>query len=58
MITAITSTAIAASTTVEADGGVLRKAFHALGYDPIDNVFVFRTDYDSGSRSSVYRYRN
>ena len=33
-------------------------AFHALAYDPIDNVFVFVTDYDSGQRTWAYRLAN
>lgn len=31
------------------------QAFHALVYDPVNNVFVFVTDYDSGSRTWAYR---
>jgi hypothetical protein len=42
----------------ELDGDPGTQAFHALGYDPVDNVFVFRTDYDSGNRTWAYRYRN
>ncbi|HET6583036.1 MAG TPA: hypothetical protein VFG69_06310 [Nannocystaceae bacterium] len=30
-------------------------AFHALAYDPVDNVFVFVTDADSGQRTWAYR---
>lgn len=33
-------------------------AFHALAYDPVDNVFVFVTDYDSGQRTWAYRLAN
>lgn len=33
-------------------------AFHALAYDPIDNVFVFVTDYDSGQKTWAYRLAN
>jgi hypothetical protein len=33
------------------------QAFHALAYDPVDNVFLFLTDYASGSRTWAYRYR-
>lgn len=33
-------------------------AFHALAYDPTDNVFVFVTDYDSGARTWAYRLAN
>jgi hypothetical protein len=35
--------------------GVL--AFHALRYDPVDNVFIFVTDYVSGQRTWAYRYK-
>jgi hypothetical protein len=31
-------------------------AFHALGYDPANNVFVFITDQESGRRTWAYRY--
>lgn len=31
-------------------------AFHALGYDPVNNVFVFITDQESGRRTWAYRY--
>jgi hypothetical protein len=31
-------------------------AFHALDYDPINNVFIFITDGDSGRRTWAYRY--
>ena len=31
-------------------------AFHALKYDPVDNVFLFLTDYRSGWRMWAYRY--
>ena len=31
-------------------------AFHALAYDPINNVFIFITDRDSGRRTWAYRY--
>jgi hypothetical protein len=31
------------------------QAFHALAYDPVDNVFVFVTDYDSGQHTWAYR---
>jgi hypothetical protein len=33
-------------------------AFHALAYDPVDNVFVFITDYDSGQKTWAYRLAN
>jgi hypothetical protein len=49
-------TATWSSHAIDGDPGT--QAFHALGYDPIDNVFVFRTDYDSGSRTWAYRFRN
>lgn len=31
-------------------------AFHALDYDPVNNVFFFISDYESGRRSWAYRY--
>ena len=31
-------------------------AFHALDYDPVNNVFIFITDRDSGRRTWAYRY--
>jgi hypothetical protein len=31
-------------------------AFHALRYDPVDDVFIFVTDYTSGQRTWAYRY--
>ena len=31
------------------------QAFHALAYDPVDNVFVFVSDYDSGQKTWAYR---
>ena len=31
-------------------------AFHALDYDPVDNVFIFITDYESGRHTWAYRY--
>ena len=31
------------------------QAFHALAYDPVDNVFIFVTDYDSGQKTWAYR---
>ncbi|APR76479.1 Hypothetical protein A7982_01826 [Minicystis rosea] len=41
-----------------ADGGgaVGTVAFHALDYDPVDNVYLFLTDYASGRRTWAYRY--
>lgn len=32
-------------------------AFHALDYDPINNVFIFITDKASGRRTWAYRYK-
>jgi hypothetical protein len=32
-------------------------AFHALAYNPVDNVFIFITDRASGRRTWAYRYR-
>ncbi|MCC7385349.1 MAG: hypothetical protein IT384_26100 [Deltaproteobacteria bacterium] len=32
-------------------------AFHNLVYDPVNNVFIFVTDYDSGQRTWAYRLR-
>jgi hypothetical protein len=41
-----------------ADGGgaIGTVAFHALDYDPVDDVFIFLTDYASGRRTWAYRY--
>ena len=40
-------------------GGTPRTlAFHALRYDPVDNVFIFVTDYESGQHTWAYRYKN
>lgn len=33
-------------------------ASHTLDFDPVDGVFLFLTDYDSGSRTWAYRYRS
>jgi hypothetical protein len=33
------------------------QAFHALAYDPVDNVFIFVTDYDSGWKTWAYRLK-
>lgn len=33
------------------------QAFHAVGYDPVDNVFVFVTDYNSGRHTWAYRLK-
>jgi hypothetical protein len=38
-------------------GAVGSMAFHALGYDPVNNVFVFVTDYPSGRHTWAYRLR-
>jgi hypothetical protein len=39
-----------------ADRRIGTLAFHAIDYDPVDNVFVFITDYDSGRRTWAYRH--
>jgi hypothetical protein len=31
-------------------------AFHAHAYDPVNNVFIFITDAESGRRTWAYRY--
>jgi hypothetical protein len=31
-------------------------AFHAIDYDPVNDVFIFLTDYASGRRTWAYRY--
>jgi len=42
---------------VQGGGGpVGTQAFHALDFDPVDGVFLFLTEYDSGSRLWAYRY--
>ena len=33
-------------------------AFHALGYDPVNNVFVFRSDASTGQHTWAFRLRN
>jgi hypothetical protein len=33
-----------------------RLAFHAMAYDPVDQVFLFISDYDSGRHVWAYRY--
>lgn len=38
-------------------GTVGSMAFHALAYDPVNNVFVFVTDYPSGQKTWAYRVR-
>ena len=37
-------------------GSIGTVAFHALDYDPVNNVYVFVTDKASGRRTWVYRY--
>jgi hypothetical protein len=37
-------------------GSIGTLAFHALSYDPVNNVFVFITNYASGRHTWVYRY--
>jgi hypothetical protein len=32
------------------------QAFHCLDFDPVDGVFLFLTEYDSGGRMWAYRY--
>ena len=39
-----------------AGGSIGTVAFHALDYDPVNNVYVFVTDKASGRRTWVYRY--
>lgn len=34
------------------------EAFHSIAYDPVDNVFVFVTDYGSGRHTWAYRLKN
>jgi hypothetical protein len=34
------------------------EAFHALGYDPVNNVFIFVTDYDSGQKTWAFRLKS
>jgi hypothetical protein len=31
-------------------------AFHAIDYDPVNNVFIFLTDRSSGNRTWAFRY--
>jgi hypothetical protein len=33
------------------------QAFHALGYDPVSNVFVFRSDSGTGQHTWAFRLR-
>jgi putative transposon-encoded protein len=42
--------------TQPAGSSVGTLAFHALDYDPVDNVFIFITDSASGRRTWAYRY--
>jgi hypothetical protein len=45
--------------TIQAPGAerpVGSVAFHALDYDPVNNVFFFISDYESGRRTWAYRY--
>jgi len=45
--------------TIQAPGAerpVGSVAFHALDYDPVNNVFLFISDYESGRRTWAYRY--
>ena len=42
---------------VQGGGGPIgTQAFHTLDFDPVDGVFLFLTEYDSGSRMWAYRY--
>jgi hypothetical protein len=34
------------------------EASHAVGYDPVNNVFVFVTDIDSGAKTWAFRYKS
>jgi hypothetical protein len=45
------------TSSVVAGGTPGTQAFHALGYDPVNNVFVFVTDYASGQHTWAYRYK-
>lgn len=42
--------------TAGAERSVGSVAFHALDYDPVNNVFLFISDYESGRRTWAYRY--
>jgi hypothetical protein len=33
-------------------------AFHSIAYDPVDNAFIFVTDYNSGRKTWAYRLKN
>ncbi len=39
-------------------GSVGKQAYHALSYDPVNNVFLFVTDYNSGLKTWGYRLAN
>lgn len=41
-----------------APGPIGTQAYHALDYDPVNNVYLFITDYASGRKVWAYRYRN
>jgi hypothetical protein len=41
---------------VPADRPIGSVAFHALDYDPVNNVFFFISDHESGRRTWAYRY--
>jgi hypothetical protein len=43
--------------TIPPGASVGTGAFHALAYNPVDNVFIFVTDRASGRRTWAYRYR-
>jgi hypothetical protein len=44
------------SRTMQIQSSAGTQAFHAIGYDPLDGVFVFITEYSSGQRVWAYRY--
>jgi hypothetical protein len=43
--------------TSPAGGSVGTLDFHVLNYDPVNNVFIFFTDYNSGNKTWAYRYQ-
>jgi hypothetical protein len=49
--------ATSAWTTATIPGSPGSQAFHALGYDPTNNVYIFVTDYDDGAKTWAYRYK-
>ena len=51
----LAAAAHAANWVVDSNPG--SQAFHALRYDPVNNVFIFVTDYDSGQHTWAYRLR-